>query len=317
MNQKLKILILFVCVLSFAKLKAQPNWSVNPVNFNYSMSYVGIVYLDNNKMADQNSKIAAFVGEEVRGVTSPVYDEKTKNWNFYLLCYSNINGQTLTFKYYNSTNNETIVFDKTNFFEADAIKGSPFNPNIWAKPELVDAELIKFDIINQVYSEIVDYNVNIVVSETEDVTKQIATFEVSAGALVMINDEIQVSGVTQNDFSSPLIYKIISADNSTENLYVVNIIKDDLKNLVATEIISPNNDGFNDFWNIENVEKYKNSHFYIYTNTGQIVFESTGYNNDWDGTYKGSQLPIGVYYYVIKDTKCSDCKLVGTISLVK
>jgi len=35
----------------------------------------------------------------------------------------------------------------------------------------------------------------------------------------------------------------------------------------------------------------------VYSRSGQLVFSSTGYNNDWMGTYKGQQLPEGNYFY--------------------
>ena len=73
----------------------------------------------------------------------------------------------------------------------------------------------------------------------------------------------------------------------------------------------------NVFLEIKDNETYRNCTFYIYNNTGQIVFESTGYNNDWDGTYQGSQLPIGVYYYIVKSPECPECKFSGTISLIR
>ena len=32
---------------------------------------------------------------------------------------------------------------------------------------------------------------------------------------------------------------------------------------------------------------------------GQLLFESTGYSKPWDGTFKGSPVPAGTYYYII------------------
>jgi len=30
-----------------------------------------------------------------------------------------------------------------------------------------------------------------------------------------------------------------------------------------------------------------------------LVYQATDYQNNWDGTYEGKQLPDGTYYYVI------------------
>jgi gliding motility-associated-like protein len=63
---------------------------------------------------------------------------------------------------------------------------------------------------------------------------------------------------------------------------------------------TPNNDGINDVWVIKNLPKYTNAKIQVFNRYGQIVFESIGYNKPWDGTVKGSALPMGTYYYVVE-----------------
>ena len=48
-----------------------PQWSVDPRRFESSMNIVGQIYLDSRICANRNSMIAAFVGDECRGVASP------------------------------------------------------------------------------------------------------------------------------------------------------------------------------------------------------------------------------------------------------
>ncbi len=62
---------------------------------------------------------------------------------------------------------------------------------------------------------------------------------------------------------------------------------------------TPNGDGVNDTWNIQNLKDYPNCVVRIFDRWGAEVFSSTGYYNAWDGTLKGSRLPAGTYYYVI------------------
>jgi gliding motility-associated-like protein len=38
----------------------------------------------------------------------------------------------------------------------------------------------------------------------------------------------------------------------------------------------------------------------VYNRWGGLVYHSDNYLNDWGGTYKGSPLPDGTYYYVIE-----------------
>ena len=293
----------------------RPNWSINPVDYNYSMSYVGVVYLDYELQADENSMIAAFVGDELRGVASPVYSEETQSYTFFLMVYSNTDNQTLIFKYYDSLSDKTVNFDETGTFSADEIIGSPFNPVVWANPALTEADLLSFELEGQVRSEIIDFDVNVVVEEDFDITQAIAIFEVSGGAIVTVNDEIQVSGVSENDFSEPLTYTINSADQSAKNLYTVKIIINNLGSVNASKIVSPNGDGVNDVWIVEDVEKFKESTFYIMDSFGHKVYESVGYDNSWDARYNGTVLPTGTCYYLIEVPYGK--ALSGTISIIR
>jgi gliding motility-associated-like protein len=76
-------------------------------------------------------------------------------------------------------------------------------------------------------------------------------------------------------------------------------------NIHIYEILTPNNDGKNDFFRILGIESFPNSTVRIYNRWGTMVYETTGYNNTdnyWDGTSienKNKKLPVGVYYYVI------------------
>ena len=64
-------------------------------------------------------------------------------------------------------------------------------------------------------------------------------------------------------------------------------------------VITPDGNGWNDTWKIENIELYPGCIVEIYNHWGLLVFSSRGYATNWDGTYKGKELPDGVYYYVI------------------
>jgi gliding motility-associated-like protein len=68
--------------------------------------------------------------------------------------------------------------------------------------------------------------------------------------------------------------------------------------------VSPNNDGKNDYWQIQNVAIYQDFALEIFDQFGNTVFSKPGeYNNDWDGKLNGRSLPDGNYYYVFKSTK--------------
>lgn len=63
---------------------------------------------------------------------------------------------------------------------------------------------------------------------------------------------------------------------------------------------TPNGDGINDVWNIPLLALYNKNVVNVYNRYGQLVFHSAGYGTPWDGTYKGSTLAVGAYYYIIQ-----------------
>lgn len=72
--------------------------------------------------------------------------------------------------------------------------------------------------------------------------------------------------------------------------------------LNISEGFSPNGDGINDSWYIENIERSPQARIWVYNRWGEEVFYSPGnYNNNWDGTYKNNttKLPAASYLYRI------------------
>jgi gliding motility-associated-like protein len=60
---------------------------------------------------------------------------------------------------------------------------------------------------------------------------------------------------------------------------------------------TPNADGVNDTWIIEGLDN--SATVKVYNRLGSLILNSRGYTEPWDGTYKGSKLPAGTYYYII------------------
>ncbi len=66
------------------------------------------------------------------------------------------------------------------------------------------------------------------------------------------------------------------------------------------EILTPNGDGKNDYWIIEDMGGYKQITVNVYNKYGDEVYSSESYSNDWQGDFNGNPLPEGSYYYIIK-----------------
>jgi gliding motility-associated-like protein len=87
--------------------------------------------------------------------------------------------------------------------------------------------------------------------------------------------------------------------------------------LIINNIITPNNDGKNDTWDVNKLAMIEGCKVRIFNRWGNEVWESDNYNNNWTGVNKsGNPLPDGTYYYTI-DCKEQDVMYKGSISLMR
>ncbi len=70
---------------------------------------------------------------------------------------------------------------------------------------------------------------------------------------------------------------------------------------IAPSIITPNDDGINDNFVVPcfNSGQFEDNEVKIFNEYGDEVYGAKPYRNDWNGTYQGSPLPVGTYYYVV------------------
>ncbi|MBU0488011.1 MAG: choice-of-anchor L domain-containing protein [Bacteroidetes bacterium] len=73
-------------------------------------------------------------------------------------------------------------------------------------------------------------------------------------------------------------------------VHTVEVIGIQIPNVMTTD-----NNGFNDKFVIRGVDKLRNSHLVIFNRWGRKIYESTEYKNDWDGDGSSE----GTYYYIL------------------
>ena len=88
------------------------------------------------------------------------------------------------------------------------------------------------------------------------------------------------------------------------------------KKLKIPNIFSPNGDGINDTWVIQNMDTYPLATVKVFTRTGQVVFETKTGGAVWDGIFNGKPLPVATYYYVI-DLNIGLAPLSGWVVIVR
>jgi len=71
-------------------------------------------------------------------------------------------------------------------------------------------------------------------------------------------------------------------------------------NVTPAVLFTPNGDGINDKFVIQNIDNYPQNKLQICDRTGKIVYEKTNYQNDWDGTLAGGiKITKETYYYTL------------------
>lgn len=83
-----------------------------------------------------------------------------------------------------------------------------------------------------------------------------------------------------------------------------------------TSLFTPNGDGVNDTWYLENIQEFPDNEVIVYNIYGQEVFRKKAYSNDWKGTFNGEDLPDGTYFYVLRFDS-NDAVFKGSLDILR
>ncbi|MDP4222135.1 MAG: gliding motility-associated C-terminal domain-containing protein [Bacteroidota bacterium] len=87
--------------------------------------------------------------------------------------------------------------------------------------------------------------------------------------------------------------------------------------LVIPQVITPNNDGYNDEWIIRNIDLYPDAELRVYNRWGKLVFSTRNpAANPWNGTQNGKLVPTDSYHYILYLNDGSAPKT-GVISVIR
>lgn len=223
MKKNLLSLLGFLTVLTMA-WGQQPNWSVNESDFQYSMTLVCRLNIDGRFLTSENDLVGAFVNNEVRGVSSPSYISSQEKYFTYVTVFSNQQGEDISFRIYDSSSNAVRQVDLTLDFVANKHTGSFFQSVSIAAPALnTEAQIHSFDFVDvPVNDSIIElpqftyYIPNIISKET-----LVPIVRTSEGASVYIDQRTQTSGESVVNLSSPVVYQVLSQDESTLNTFTL------------------------------------------------------------------------------------------------
>ena len=89
-----------------------------------------------------------------------------------------------------------------------------------------------------------------------------------------------------------------------------------LKAPIVPNTFTPNGDGINDTWNIKYLDTYPNGTVEVFNRYGNKVYSSVGYSIPWDGRFRGVNLPVSTYYYII-NPKQGRSILSGWVTIIR
>lgn len=124
------------------------------------------------------------------------------------------------------------------------------------------------------------------------------------GVVVNTDGTVTYSSNINKPGNDQFIYEVCDSVGLCDSAIVLIDIYD--VGLKIPEAFSPNGDGLNEFLIFKGLENYPKSQIYIYTRSGQLVYQSEDYLNDWDArTFKSTVsykelVPTATYYYVLK-----------------
>jgi len=92
---------------------------------------------------------------------------------------------------------------------------------------------------------------------------------------------------------------VTDANNCAYELETVSLVDVDEDCLRIPNAFTPNSDGTNDTWIIENLEIFSGAYVFVYNRWGQELYKGRP-GNEWDGKYNNRYVPAGTYLYVIE-----------------
>ena len=103
-----------------------------------------------------------------------------------------------------------------------------------------------------------------------------------------------------NDSFDYLVCNVNGCDTATVNVTIDCPGTGNGDDLEIFNAFSPNGDGINDTFTINGINNFPGNVLRIFDRWGLRVFETLEYQNDWSGTWQGSVLPDGTYFYSLE-----------------
>lgn len=113
-------------------------------------------------------------------------------------------------------------------------------------------------------------------------------------------------------------YSVNVKDSTNKDTTVTFTIAKEECPVVVSNHFTPNDDNYNDKWQIGNTYHYPEFELYVYNKWGQQVHHQKDHYIPWDGRWNGLDAPDGTYYYVFYYKKSDKNKfLKGDVTILR
>jgi hypothetical protein len=105
--------------------RSSSKWEVNPHDYEFTMNMVAVVVDEEARnLLESADEVGAFVNGEVRGSGTPVYIELEDKHLLFLTVYANTEGEDVSFRFYDTSEDEVTELQESFVFIANDILGS-------------------------------------------------------------------------------------------------------------------------------------------------------------------------------------------------
>lgn len=244
------LLVVFIGFFSLKSNAQDPNWSVNPSNYQFSATYTTFLNVFGDNLNNTNDKVAAFVNGEIRGVGNLVYVASADKYVAYLTVYANTTGESINFKIYNSLSDTVYNAVQTDTFKVDKNVGSVFqsfaisNQNLNGSASLADINfknvtpiLKQFANIREADNSFTKTFIFLLPAGT-NLSALIPELNITFKGTAFVGGKKQVSGVTVSDFTEPVVYQILSQDEKNIEEFTIEVSEATNTAITTTTITS-------------------------------------------------------------------------------
>lgn len=230
-----KVILLGFAVFTISMVNAAaPNWSINPANYQYTMTVTATAKFSCTESTNPNSMVGAFINGNLAGYAS-INTNINGTLYAYVTVYSNVaSGDTVQFKLYDASTDTLRDAIFTSIFQNNASIGNAANPTILKTDYDLDSLSISTQLMYEFYQ--IGQEVAYFTLIDETMSEEIANYS-------FVNDSLGADNASFSFTDSTLVLQE-NVDFLTKTSYKIHVMATTLagctinKNLVLTVVNS-------------------------------------------------------------------------------